>query len=350
MLAVCLFLPDAAQAANLDSGEPPTVAAGSAVVFGKTNFYDDGKHSAVAAHRSGLVLEFHKPNSLSTAIWYRIGTRNAAPYLNVTWSGSQGADISGYNPSVVISKEGYVIVASSNLSTKLGSFLYYRVGKVDPYGGHNQTIHWLTHSIQWDAGFHQSMAMNDNGEIVQVHESGTGGDGIYYRVGHLANPAGGQYQISWYGQWGNRYDTGINPAISINNRNEVVSVHQVPNEVLLHHRRGVVSGGVIQFGESRRYDNHAQSPAVALLDSGLVMEVHRLGGLISRLGRLSLTNPQEIEWFEPVKELDDDRVYRPALALSDRYAIVTFDTGDISEGYLSTPKVYCAVGELVETR
>jgi len=65
---------------------------------------------------------------------------------------------------------------------------------------------------------------------------------------------------------------------------------------------------------------------------------------------LSLTNPQEIEWFEPVKELDDDRVYRPALALSDRYAIVTFDTGDISEGYLSTPKVYCAVGELVETR
>jgi len=51
---------------------------------------------------------------------------------------------------------------------------------------------------------------------------------------------------------------------------QVVAVHQVPGEALLHYRRGTLSGGGIQFGDSKRYDNYAERPAIALLDSGLV--------------------------------------------------------------------------------
>jgi hypothetical protein len=133
---------------------------------------------------------------------------------------------------------------------------------------------------------------------------------------------------------GNRYDTGINPAITINNRNEVVAVHQVPNESLLHYRRGIVNGGVIEFSDSRRYDNYAEHPAVALLDSGLVIEAHSKGGLITRIGRLSPANRWEIEWSEPIKQIGDHPdtwgrpawfVNNPSLGISGNEVLINYD-------------------------
>jgi hypothetical protein len=133
----------------------------------------------------------------------------------------------------------------------------------------------------------------------------------------------------------------MDPAIGMNNRNEVIAVHQASHESALHYRRGLVSGGVIQFGESRLYDDHAESPAIAILDSGLVLEFHTLGDcLASRVDRLSLGNPQEIEWSPPVFE---GEFQSPALAISGAYSIVTFDNGDFY-----APKIYCTVGEVLD--
>jgi hypothetical protein len=170
--------------------------------------------------------------------------------------------------------------------------------------------------------------------IVGVHESGGGGNGLCYRVGHLRNPAGYDYTIQWDSPtWGIYYDEGINPHIAINNLNEVVQVHQVPSEQLLHYRRGVINGGTILFEASRRYDNYAEQPAVALLDSGLVLEVHSLGGLIYRTGRLSLSNAEEIEWAEPVKLDDEADISYPAVAATRTYAVETHLVNGLGEGY-----------------
>jgi hypothetical protein len=58
--------------------------------------------------------------------------------------------------------------------------------------------------------------------------------------------------VQWdSGQYGIQYDDGINPHIAINNLNQIVSVHQVPGEPLLHYRRGTVTAGTIHFGGSR---------------------------------------------------------------------------------------------------
>lgn len=187
--------------------------------------------------------------------------------------------------------------------------------------------------------------MNDQGVIVGVHEAGRGGNGLYYRVGHLRNPVGGDYTIQWDSpSWGIKYDTGVNPSIAINNRNEVVQVHQVPEETLLHYRRGTVSGGEIRFGDSWRYDNYAEDPTVALLDSGMVLEVHSLGGLISRTGMLSPSDPQRIDWFEPVKVNESGHVKNPALAVNGTHALEThsdyYKTGfalDYSVATICTP-------------
>jgi len=326
--ALCVFLPaiyfclpSATYAADSSSTD---AAATSAVQFGPFKNYAYGLRESVAVHSSGLILEFHESQLVNESILYRLGQFAGT---GVIWSESHASGANGYWPTVAISKEGYVIMVHSNQSGKNGADLYYQVGRINPYAGPiQQTITWLTDFIHWDAGLNSSIAINDNGVIVGVHEAGRGGDGLYYRVGHLRNPAGGDYTIQWDSTpWGVRYDTGVNPSIALNNLNEVVQAHQVPGETLLHYRRGtVVSGGTINFGESRRYDTHATQPEVALLDSGLVLEFHTLGGLISRTGRLSLSNAQEIEWDEPVKLDDYQHIATPAVAATGTFAIATY--------------------------
>jgi hypothetical protein len=67
---------------------------------------------------------------------------------------------------------------------------------IDPNGGVDQSLTWLTKEIHWDAGFHARIAMNDNGLIVGVHETGHASTGMYYRVGHFTNPATWNFKIA----------------------------------------------------------------------------------------------------------------------------------------------------------
>jgi hypothetical protein len=321
LIAGYFYLPTAALAADSNSTHATTASTDCFPQFHSPVLYNYGMWTSVALHPSGLALEVHEENDTS-GLLYRVGKLSGP---NMVWGETKNTGANGYHPAVAITKEGYVIVVHSNKNEYSGSEQYYRVGKVDPNGSENQSIVWLTDYIHWDGGFRTSIALNDNGVIVGVHESNGGSaHTMYYRVGHLRNPAGGDYTIHWdSGPWSVEYDHGIVPHIAINNHNQVVEVHQVPGETLLHYRRGSVSGGTIIFGESRRYDNYADNPAVALLDSGLVLEVHSLGGLISRPGRLSLTDPQAIEWGDPVKVTENGNTKSPALATNGTYAVVT---------------------------
>lgn len=303
--------------------------------------YDEGKETSIAAHTSGLVVEFHKSGN-NSGIWYRVGKLDST---NVMWGGSQFAGVNGSWPTVAISKEGYVVAVHSTNSSKNGSFLHYRVGKIDPYGSQNQSITWLTGSIEWDAGFHSSIAINDRGVIVGVHETGHASTGLYYRVGRFTNPAAGAYTIHWdSGVYGIQYDNGINPHIAINNENEVVEVHQVSNQSRLHYRRGTLSGGTIQFTESKRYEDDGYQPAIALFDTGQVVEVHVADYVLhTRFGRLSTTDSGTIWWDSSVTVTGagSKTTEYPALAGTGRSVIATFWMDRILAA-----KLRCAVGEI----
>jgi hypothetical protein len=271
-----------------------------------------------------------------------VGKQLSVNKNHIVWGRSQRApDVYGSWPAVAISKEGYVVVVHSTVqyadnSPRSGSEQYYRIGKIDPNGHVNQSISWKTDLIHWDGGYHTSIAINDTGLIVGVHESNARqGTGLYYRVGQLRNPAGGDYTIAWSsGSTGVNYDYGINPHIAINNHNQVVEVHQVTNESLLHYRRGTVSEGKINFAASQRYDNDAKQPAVALLDSGLVLEVHSRDGLYSRTGKLDPSNSTLIEWSPSVKNGGSDSIEYPALATSGEYAFGIIASTAIAIGIL----------------
>ena len=347
-LGVCFSLPGFASGRDLQA--PSATAetddlnsnhAGS--VFGPASQYDDGMQSSVAAHRSGFVLEFHKTEALNSKIWYHVGTLSGS---NVTWGSSQYSGFFGYWPTVAISNEGYVLLVYSTNVSKDGSDLKYRVGKIDPNGGVNQSVRWLTDSIHWDGGFHSSIAINDHGVIVGVHETGHASTGLYYRVGHLRNPAAGDYTIQWdSGAYGIQYDDGINPHIAINQHNQVVEVHQVTGESVLHYRRGTVSGGRIHFGKSGRYDNNGKTPAIVLLDSGVILEMHTADGLVSRTGKLRGSDPEAIEWGAPFKIFTGSWHNYPALAIGGFSSVIaTYD--DTQHAVPVDGKLYCVVGEI----
>jgi hypothetical protein len=199
---------------------------------------------------------------------------------------------------------------------------------INPHGGLDQSIDWLTpRNTLFDSGFHSSTAINDNGVILEVHESGSGGTGLYYRVGHLTNPAGGDYTITWdSGTNGVRYDDGINPHIALNNHDEAVEVHQVTGEDLLHYRRGLVYGGNIYFGGSPRYESNSSEPAVALLDNGLVVEVHRnsVSRATARTGMLDPDSTDKILWSASAvigPENGFETIEYPEVAANGTYAI-----------------------------
>jgi hypothetical protein len=198
---------------------------------------------------------------------------------------------------------------------------------IDPFGCEDQSIQWLTEFMHWDAGYHASIAINDSGLIVGVHETGHASTGLYYRVGHFVNPGAGGCTIQWdSGPSGVWYDDGTNPQIATNNHNQLVEVHQVPGETLLHYWRGTISHGEIQFVASQRYNNDAKQPAVLLLDNGVVVEAHVDGSwseIIATSGVLSPDDPAIIEWGSSVG-LNGGNVSYPAIATDGTQLAVTF--------------------------
>ena len=131
--------------------------------------------------------------------------------------------------------------------------------------------------------------------------------------------------------WGVYYNDGINPHIALNNRNEVVEVHQVPGENLLHYWRGKVVNSTIQFVSSQRYNDNASQPAVTHLDNGTVVEAHvkDVAEIIVTTGMLSANDPALIEWGSSVgigwNSVND--INYPALATAGTEVVVTFEEG-----------------------
>jgi hypothetical protein len=290
--------------------------------------YDQGEQTSLSAHPTGLVLEAHKTSTIGgIGLWYRIGIRQGT---TVTWGRSQSFPWDGTWPNVAISNEGYVVFIYSSGRYKTNSDLHYAVGMVNPYEGLDQSITWLTpDSIHFDSGFHSSTVINDNGVILEAHESGNGGTGLYYRVGHLKDPSGGDFTIEWdSGATGIRYDDGINPHIALNNSDEAIEVHQVTSEHYMHYRRGPVTRGKINFGGSPRYDNHSEEATVALLDNGGVVELHRGAdqGISARTGILDPKSADKIIWFNAavISNSDSSKAYYPAVTTDGTHAIGTW--------------------------
>jgi hypothetical protein len=280
--------------------------------------YDNGWMPAVAANVSGLLLEVHRSQS-NGALWYHVGQVNGT---TVTWGYSQRTGANGNLPSVAMDSNGTVIMVHTGFDN---DNLYYQVGKLDPKLGVNQPIKWLTDFGHWDRGRGgSSIAMNDNGVIVGVHQSHTGSMTLYYRVGRLANPSGGDYRIQWLsGDYGVRYANGSSPNIALNNNNQLIEVHEVSPD-LLESISGGVNNGAIIWGSSYRFpDSQHYGSSVTLTQSGSLIALYdHEKRLWQRFGQYvgSSTSPG-MNWANSEARITNVDTYHPGIANTGKVAV-----------------------------
>ncbi len=133
--------------------------------------------------------------------------------------------------------------------------------------------------INWGDGCHYgsgitpSVAMNDQGEIVEVHcDSCDDTDLMWHRVG----VRGDGNTIEWGESVS--YDTGKGPRIALNNNGVIVEVHQYDNNVCdLYYRVGTIGDAKtksIAWGPSQYYDS-GTTPDIAINDFQAIVEVHQ---------------------------------------------------------------------------
>jgi hypothetical protein len=305
-----LFAQSLDQSSDQETQSAESAAPKTLIDWADFDTFDTGYESSVAMHPSGLIVEVHSSGQTFltyNGLFYCIGKLDPTKGT-VAWGPSRRwvtKDKNGSWPAVAITKEGYAILTYSNAFTKDNAVLRYYVGTLDLNGGTDQLINFKVQNEKLDTGFHDSISVNYNGTIAEAHEA-DGKKGMYYRLGHLKAPASGNFNIVWdSGDLGQPWDDGVNPQIAINDNNDVVEVHQASaNDHRLHYTRAKISGNRITFGKDHPFFSAGERPAVALLNNGYLVEMHAsnydkktgLSELRYRVGTLDRNNATLINW------------------------------------------------------
>jgi hypothetical protein len=295
--------------------------------------FDTGEETSVSIARNGnYIVEIHQSNS-TRRMWYHVGrlvTQWPSGYT-LSWGKSHNLDTNGEWPAVTVTQEGYVILVNSPGGQVVNQIVYW-VGKINLVGGIDQDIQWYIKAQPFGYGFHPSVTVDSYGKIALVYECQNGcSDDLNYRVGHLENPAAGKYSIVWdSGKDAVQYDRGVNPHIAINDNGQVIEVHQVgAKEQLLHYRRGSLYSTSIDFLDSVRYDNNGRQPAVTLTNNGKVVETHIYkDSVYARTATYDANDPSRVVWSDSV-EISKERFNNyPAITNNNIQVLSTWTAGN----------------------
>ena len=118
-----------------------------------------------------------------------------------------------------------------------------------------------------DLGDHPAVAMNDNGQIVEVHDSGAGA--LWYWTGTY----GADGRVTWLRH--GHYDSGTSPAVALSDNGDLVEVHQSQSaSTLWYHVGHLGADGEITWSASHQYDNGV-TPSIAFTGASTLREIHR---------------------------------------------------------------------------
>jgi hypothetical protein len=119
-----------------------------------------------------------------------------------------------------------------------------------------------------DVGYHPAVAINARGQVVEVHDSGTGT--LWYWTGTY----GADGRITWLRH--GRYDSGTTPAVTLNDNGQLIEVHKSQTANTLWYHVGTIGAdGDITWSPSHQYDTGVL-PTIRFTNGGTtVREVHR---------------------------------------------------------------------------
>jgi hypothetical protein len=187
---------------------------GDLVGFGASHKYDDGIHPAVAVNTADTVVEVHETQSpFSSGMYYHVGQVDASN-KSIAFGSSHNYD-SGNKPKVALNNSNVVVEVHE--SNGPSSNMWYHVGIVDPsdksiaFGG----------SHNYDSGATPSIAINNSNVVVEVHQSNGPSTNLWYHVG-VVDPTG---KTIAFGASHN-YDSGATPSVALTDDGFVIEVHQ----------------------------------------------------------------------------------------------------------------------------
>ncbi|WP_433221964.1 Ca2+-dependent phosphoinositide-specific phospholipase C [Dactylosporangium sp. CS-047395] len=119
-----------------------------------------------------------------------------------------------------------------------------------------------------DVGYHPAVAVNARGQVVEVHDSGSG------TLSYWTGSYGTDGRITWLRH--GKYDTGTTPAIALNDSGQLVEVHKSQSaDTLWYHTGTLGADGEITWSASRQYDNGV-TPTIRFTGGGTTLrEIHR---------------------------------------------------------------------------
>lgn len=228
---------------------------------------DDGEQPAVACNSQPVAVEVNK-NTKEGGVWYRVGTFN--PDYTVNWTAQIGIAEDGNHPGIAMNNNDAVTAiyeSNGSLLYQAGLLWHNDSGPAVDFGTPTQYLN----------GYLPSIAMNNNGLVLEVHNAKDGNSDMWYSVGWIDTQ---NLVIGWTAAY--YYDTGLAPAVAFNDQGVVVEFHQDEDD-LLYHVGQLQTDKTIFWGPSLKYvQGHA--PRVALDNDNNVIEIHQS------------TNNDEVSW------------------------------------------------------
>lgn len=284
------------------------------VFFGLALEYEKGIHARVALGGDGRVIEVHE-SADGNALNYRSGRLRQ---MAIDWDASVALG-EGAEPSIAI--EGRILVETHR--SAVGADLYCRVGAWDEGGI------VFGESVKYASGEAPCVALNRQA-VVEVHESRWNSK-IWCNLGRLDESTD---SVVWLG---NSYlDAGIQPAIAINARNDLVMVRGNAADDELHYRVGRLGPTGIQWGPPTRYGAGCRA-SVALTAEGEVIVVYESTDQKSVLQRFGKIRGKGIDWAGDAVHFDDGA--RPAVACHGGMAIQVHESENFNALWASTSRI-----------
>jgi hypothetical protein len=277
------------------------------IFWGGSIQYDTGSSNAVAIDNNGNVVEVHiGADTYIECLFYRVGKVDFGKQT-IVWGKSTQYD-TGLSNVVALDNNGNVVEVHTGTHRR-----FYRVGKVD-FG--KQTIMWGTSAaVEYGKGAQNIPALDDNGNVVEVNKAQ---DWPAYHVGKVDFD---NQTITWGGRYrvGDEYSLTTASSIAIDDNGFVVIATvgppyfptDIPPIPILSYQIAKVDfkHQTIDWpGIGSQYDTGSWA-AIAVTGDGNAVEVH-VGSnrLFYRIGKGKLSSAIQVMYLNRTREAGSGRV------------------------------------------
>mgnify|MGYP002783527071 FL=1 len=177
--------------------------------------YENGTNPSIALADDNTFVGVHQAGRYDTSNfrYYRTGTingRELALSPSKRFKNKDGGDELGKYPAVAVTtlNSGQNIALEVHTSEALSSQLWYRLGIIQ-----GDDIKWGISISQSDKGISSSVAISEDGHVVEIHKSNEF-NGLWYKVAKL-NTQDGSIKLDWITTKAHKFGNGIQPSVAL---------------------------------------------------------------------------------------------------------------------------------------